>query len=102
MPTYVYQAAEPEHGCPSCSGSFELWQRMADEPLSACPQCQAPVRRLIQAAFFSRQQFSGKPPSDSKLEQLGFTKIVKDDDGKYKKLFGNDPAANVLPSLKKD
>ena len=39
MPTYEYY-------CEKC-GRFEELQRMSDEPLSRCPTCGGPVRRLI-------------------------------------------------------
>ena len=35
---------------------------------------------------------------DSRVRDAGFTKITKDGDGKYRKQFGSDPAANALPS----
>jgi putative FmdB family regulatory protein len=41
MPTYTYQ-------CDSCGHGFEAVQRFADDPLSECPQCGAPIRRVIQ------------------------------------------------------
>ena len=40
MPTYEYQ-------CDSCSHKFEAKQSIKDDPLSACPLCGQPVRRLI-------------------------------------------------------
>ncbi|MBM4126581.1 MAG: FmdB family transcriptional regulator [Nitrospira sp.] len=40
MPTYEYQ-------CDSCSHKFEAKQSIKDDPLSSCPQCGQPVRRLI-------------------------------------------------------
>ncbi|HAV21558.1 MAG: zinc ribbon domain-containing protein [Bacillota bacterium] len=39
MPTYEYM-------CQKC-GVFEEFQRMSDEPLSHCPKCGSPVKRLI-------------------------------------------------------
>ncbi len=39
MPTY-------EYSCKTC-GRFEEFQSMSDEPLSRCPKCGGPVRRLI-------------------------------------------------------
>ena len=41
MPTYSYH-------CDPCGHDFEAVQRFADEPLSECPQCEAPIRRVIQ------------------------------------------------------
>jgi len=41
MPTYTYQ-------CDSCGHGFETVQRFADDPLTECPECGAPIRRVIQ------------------------------------------------------
>jgi putative FmdB family regulatory protein len=41
MPTYSYH-------CDTCGHDFEAVQRFADEPLSECPECGAPIRRVIQ------------------------------------------------------
>lgn len=40
MPTYEYQ-------CTSCRHRFEEFQRITDAPLSRCPRCGKPVKRLI-------------------------------------------------------
>ena len=98
MPTYVYEATKEGAGCESCNARFEIVQRMSDDPLSLCPLCGASVRRVIQAANINTSIIGGKI-SDSKLKSAGFTKLVKGSDGKYKKAFGNDPAAGALPSL---
>jgi putative FmdB family regulatory protein len=42
MPTYDYT-------CEECGGTFEKFQSMNDAPLSHCPSCGGPVRRLIGA-----------------------------------------------------
>ncbi|WP_037571606.1 FmdB family zinc ribbon protein [Spirochaeta cellobiosiphila] len=39
MPTYDYE-------CPEC-GNFEYFQSMSDDPLTLCPTCNNPVKRLI-------------------------------------------------------
>ena len=41
MPIYVYQ-------CDTCGLAFEHRQRMADDPLVDCPECDGHVRRVIQ------------------------------------------------------
>jgi len=41
MPTYAY-------GCDSCGHRFDAFQRFSDDPLRECPECGAPIRRLIQ------------------------------------------------------
>jgi len=40
MPTYEYE-------CSQCGLGFEQFQKITDEPLKTCPQCQGPVRRLL-------------------------------------------------------
>ncbi len=45
-----------EYECPVC-GQFEVFQRMSEPPLSACPQCakngkESRVQRLISASAF--------------------------------------------------
>ncbi|NLG85550.1 MAG: hypothetical protein GX493_13345 [Firmicutes bacterium] len=39
MPTYEYE-------CSKC-GRFEVFQRISEDPLSACPTCGGSVKRLI-------------------------------------------------------
>ncbi len=40
MPTYEYE-------CRHCGHRFELFQKMTDKPLEACPKCNKRVKRLI-------------------------------------------------------
>lgn len=40
MPTYGYR-------CPKCSLEFDVWQRMSDDPVAACPNCATTSRRLF-------------------------------------------------------
>ena len=42
MPTYEYL-------CQACSHRFETWQKMADEPLTICPECGGHIRRVLYA-----------------------------------------------------
>ena len=39
MPTYEYR-------CPHC-GRFERFQKITEPALTACPRCDAPVKRII-------------------------------------------------------
>jgi len=46
MPTYVYR-------CSRCDCEFEAVQRITEEPLVNCPQCQrASLERVIQPSSF--------------------------------------------------
>lgn len=94
MPIYVYRS---DAGGDCCRGGFETLQPMSAAPLSTCPDCGAAVRRVPQAAGINTRIKDGKV-MDSRVRDAGFTKITKDGDGKYRKQFGSDPAANVLPS----
>ena len=49
MPLYEYQ-------CESCGHRSEELQRLSDPPLTTCPKCQGPYRKLISAPAF---QFKG-------------------------------------------
>jgi putative FmdB family regulatory protein len=41
MPIYEYE-------CQSCGRRFEVFQHFSDDPVETCPECEGPVRRLIQ------------------------------------------------------
>jgi putative FmdB family regulatory protein len=97
MPIYVYQALDASKHCAECRDGFEVTQRMSDEPLKTCPQCGAGVRRVPQVTNVNLSIVGGKI-ADSKLKAAGFTKLTKDADGKYRRAFGSDPAAQQLPT----
>jgi len=40
MPTYAYR-------CSACAHEFEAVQKMSDDPLTTCPECGAPIKRVI-------------------------------------------------------
>ena len=40
MPTYGYR-------CTSCGHQFEVFQRMSDDPVQVCPDCQGKVSRVL-------------------------------------------------------
>lgn len=41
MPTYHYR-------CSDCGHSFDFFQKFADDPLTECPECSGPIRRVPQ------------------------------------------------------
>lgn len=45
MPLYEYE-------CDSCAKVFEVQQRMADKPLSACPECAGSVKKVMSMSSF--------------------------------------------------
>ena len=40
MPTYAYR-------CTACAHEFETVQKFSDDPLKTCPECGAPIKRVI-------------------------------------------------------
>jgi putative FmdB family regulatory protein len=74
MPVYEYEHLEA-----SCENGkvFEVKQSIKDTPLNCCPNCGGPVRKLISLNFVSSAK------SNSELRDMGFTKLVKRDDGVY-------------------
>jgi putative FmdB family regulatory protein len=45
MPVYEYE-------CQECNKVFEVQQKIADKPLSDCPECQGPVKKLMSMSSF--------------------------------------------------
>ena len=45
MPVYEYE-------CQECNKVFEVQQKIADKPISDCPECQAPVKKLMSMSSF--------------------------------------------------
>jgi putative FmdB family regulatory protein len=45
VPTYDYR-------CDRCERTFEVRQRISEEPLTTCDRCGGPIRRLLAAAPF--------------------------------------------------
>ena len=100
MPVYEYQHIQQ----PCSLGSiFEIQQSIHDTPLTSCPECGQAVKKLI-----SRSNIS-MPRSNAELKDMGFTKLVKRDDGVYENVTarGGDSRyvlrdkPETLPNLKK-
>ena len=49
MPLYEYQ-------CEACAHRFEQIQRFSDPPLTICPECEGPLRKLLSSPAI---QFKG-------------------------------------------
>ena len=45
MPVYEYE-------CKECNKIFEVQQKMADKPLTNCPECNEPVKKLVSMSSF--------------------------------------------------
>ncbi|MEA3209724.1 MAG: hypothetical protein QOE70_2781 [Chthoniobacter sp.] len=81
MPTYVYEPCEG--GCTICDGCFELNRPMDREPLTQCPLCKKPVRKVI--AGFNTPSHKAKPLSVVDAKKAGFTVLKKIGKGEYER-----------------
>jgi len=75
VPIYEYEHVEKR----ICSRSkiFEIKQSINDSPLEKCPYCGMAICKLISHSNIST------PKTNSELRDLGFSKLVKKDDGVY-------------------
>jgi putative FmdB family regulatory protein len=87
MPTYEY-----EHLDDPCERgkTFEVRQSIDDPPLAVCPRCKGMVRKLISRVAIST------PKSDSQLKDMGFTKLVRRDDGIYENVTRRDGESRYM------
>ena len=69
MPVYEYE-------CPACEKILEVQQRMADDPLTQCPECDGPVKKIMSRSSFQLKgggwyadgYSSNKPKPEAKKE----------------------------------
>ena len=47
MPIYEYESRRPDRGCERCRNPFEIIQGVSERPLSVCPECGRPVKKVI-------------------------------------------------------
>ena len=80
MPLYEYELCEGE--CKVCGGTFTLNRPLSAKPLTKCPACKKPVRKLI-SGFSSPQKL--KPLSVSDAKKAGFTVLKRVNKGEYEK-----------------
>ena len=81
MPVYEYEHLED----PCKLGKvFDCQQSLADKQLTRCPHCSGPVKKIISSINISCHK------SNSELRDLGFTKLVKRDDGVYENVTRRD------------
>jgi len=83
MPMYVYEAKDPKRGCAKCSAGFEIEQRLADEKLTACPECGAEIFRVIQAPGLAHS----KTDLHYRAKRAGFHTLKKVSKGEYEKIY---------------
>jgi putative FmdB family regulatory protein len=81
MPIYEYELCDGG-GCKVCGGKFTLRRPLSAPPLTACPLCKKPVRKLI-SGFSSPLKL--KPLSVTDAKKAGFTVLKKIGKGEYER-----------------
>jgi putative FmdB family regulatory protein len=89
MPIYEYEHVDTP--CP-LGRVFELRQTLTEETLSRCPGCGAAVKKVI-----SRTNVS-TPKTNSELRDLGFTKLVRRDNGVYENVTARNGDSRYMVS----
>ena len=83
MPIYVYEAKDQEKGCDRCRDSFEVRQSVNDERLACCPECGAPVVRVIQAPALAHS----RTDLHYRAKRAGFHTLKRVQSGEYEKMY---------------
>ena len=83
MPIYVYEARDAKRACGRCRGGFEVSQSIHDAKLESCPDCGAPVFRVIQAPGLGRSQTD----LNYRAKRAGFSCLKKVQKGEYEKMY---------------
>ncbi len=83
MPIYEYQVGEGQPGCAQCGKGWEEFQAVSAAPLTQCPCCGAPVRRLISAPAVGLSRTG----LDHRAKAAGFHKLKRLGHGEYEKNY---------------
>jgi putative FmdB family regulatory protein len=87
MPIYEY--VPKSGGCETCRAGIERLQKLSDAPLEACPDCGAPLERVIGAPAVVAG--GAHLLKEGHLSKHGFTQYRKVGKGKYEKTAGKGP-----------
>jgi len=68
MPIYEYRAVDSHGGCERCQNGVDIIQAIQEEPLTACPQCHAPVARVLSAPHL-RVGRGGRNPVEDRVRE---------------------------------
>jgi putative FmdB family regulatory protein len=80
MPIYEYELCEGN--CPVCGGRFALNRPLSAKPLTHCPACKKPVRKVF-SAFSTPTKL--KPLSTSDAKKAGFSVFKRLGKGEYER-----------------
>jgi putative FmdB family regulatory protein len=80
VPIYEYELCDGD--CKVCGGKFTLRRPLSAAPLTQCPACKKPVRKII-SSFSSPIKL--KPLSVTDAKKAGFTVLKKVSKGEYER-----------------
>jgi putative FmdB family regulatory protein len=80
MPLYEYELCEGD--CKVCGGKFTLRRPLSAPPLTKCPACKKPVRKVL-SSFNSPVKL--KPLSTSDAKKAGFQIYKRLGKGEYER-----------------
>lgn len=80
MPIYEYELIDGD--CRACGGRFELRRPVSRPPLTHCPCCRKPVRKVVSGVSSPKIL---KPLSVSDAKKAGFTVYEKREKGVYER-----------------
>jgi putative FmdB family regulatory protein len=80
MPLYEYELCEG--ACVVCGGHFTLRRPVTAKPLTHCPACKKPVRRVF--STFNTPSIT-KPVSITDAKKAGFTVLKRVSKGEYER-----------------
>ena len=83
MPIYVYEARDDKRACGRCRGGFEVSQSINDAKLESCPDCGAPVIRVIQAPGLGHS----KTDLNYRAKRAGVHSLKRVGRGEYEKMY---------------
>jgi len=91
MPVYEY-----EHVGKACGlgERFEVTQSISSAKLTVCPACGRPARRLISLVAVNT------PKTTSDLKSMGFTKLVRRDNGVYENVTATGKESRIWDASK--
>ena len=83
MPLYVYEAKDAQKSCAKCRAGLEITQSLKDEKLVTCPDCGAPIYRVIQAPGLTHSRMD----LHYRAKRAGFNCLKKVQKGEYEKMY---------------
>ena len=83
MPLYRYEVKEGVSGCAKCKAGFDAMQHLGEAPLARCPDCGAPVGRVICAPALAHS----KTDLHYRAKRAGFHTLKRVGKGEYEKLY---------------